>query len=258
MKIGWLSFHIVGENAFTYLMKNDRAIDAVITLNDEEASKRSGVFDYSALCSKYNIPIYKVDHINSNQSIGLLRNLDLDVVFVVGWSQIIDVEILSIPKLGMVGVHSSLLPYNRGSAPVNWSIINGDKVTGSTLMLLSEGVDTGDIIDQISFPITLYDSCKTIYDKVADANVQMINKLYDNLHNGNFSHSSQESNTLAGILPRRRPEHGLIDWKSNSIDLYNFIRALTRPYPGAFSFIDNKKYYIIESCLLYTSDAADE
>ena len=247
MRIGWLSFHIVGEKALTYLLNEDRLIDAVITLNDKEASRRSGVFDYSDLCLKNNVPIYKIDHINSDQSITLLKQLDLDIVFVIGWSQIIDKQVLSIPRLGMVGVHSSLLPHNRGSAPVNWSIINGEQETGSTLMLLAEGVDTGDIIDQISFPVTLYDSCKTIYDRVADANITMIRKLYDNIHCGNFPHTPQETNTLESILPRRKPKDGVIDWNNTSIDLYNFIRAQTRPYPGAFSFIDNNKYYILQS-----------
>jgi methionyl-tRNA formyltransferase len=247
VRIGWLSFHIVGAKALLNLLNNDCSINSLITLTDKELDRRSGVFDYSDLCLKYNIPIYKVDHINSDQSIDLLRRLDLDIVFVMGWSQIINKQILEIPRLGMVGVHSSLLPHNRGSAPVNWSIINGERETGSTLMLLDEGVDTGDIIDQISFPITLYDSCKTIYDRVADVNVTMIHKLYNNLHNGIFPHLSQEINTLEDILPRRRPKDGLIDWNNASIDIYNFIRAQTRPYPGAFSFINNTKYYILQS-----------
>lgn len=247
MRIGWLSFHIVGEKALTYLLKNDQSIDAVITLNDKEASKRSGVFDYTDLCLKYNVPIYRIDHINSNHSIALIEQLDLDIVFVIGWSQIIDKQILSIPRLGMVGVHSSLLPHNRGSAPVNWSIIKGEKETGTSLMLLAEGVDTGDILDQISFPISLYDSCKTIYDKVADANVTMISKLYDNINSGYLPRMPQDKNTLENVLPQRKPKDGLIDWDNSSIDLYNFIRAQTRPYPGAFSFIDNNKYYILQS-----------
>jgi len=247
MRIGWLSFHLVGKKALENLLNNGRSIDVVITLNDKETSKRSGSFDYSVLCSKYNVPIYKIDHINTEQSITLLKQLNLDILFVIGWSQIIDREILVIPRLGMVGVHSSLLPKYRGSAPVNWSIINGEQETGSTLMLLDEGVDSGAIIDQISIPITLYDSCKTIYDKVADANVKMICKLYDNLYSKNFSYQPQKTNMLGNILPRRRPKDGLIDWKNNSINLYNFIRAQSRPYPGAYSFIDNSKYYILQS-----------
>ena len=246
MRIGWLSFHIVGGKALTHLLNTNRLVDAVITLSEKKISSRSGVFDYSPLCSKYNLPIYKIDHINSNQSIDLLRQLDLDILFVIGWSQIIEKEILDIPRLGMVGVHSSFLPQYRGSAPINWAIINGEKETGTTLMVLSEGVDTGNIIDQISFPITLYDSCKTLYDKVAKANVKMILNLYDNLHNGNFSHQPQNKNALEKILPRRTPKDGLIDWNNNSIELYNFIRAQTSPYPGAYSYINDIKYFILK------------
>lgn len=256
MRIGWLSFHTVGGKALKYLLEDNRLINAVITLSDKESLKRSSVFDYSSLCTKYNLPLFKIDHINSDQSFDLLSQLNLDILFVIGWSQIIEKKILDIPKLGMVGVHSSLLPSYRGSAPVNWAIINGEKKTGTTLMLLSEGIDSGDIIDQTSFPITLYDSCKTIYDKVSDANAKMIVKFYDNLHSGNFNPIPQGVDTLEAIMPRRRPEDGLIDWNKPSIVLYNFIRAQTFPYPGAFSYLNNSKYFILQCSICPKLDVA--
>jgi methionyl-tRNA formyltransferase len=249
MKVGWLSFHMVGLNALTHLLDQGKKIEAVITLTEDQRAKRSGDIDYTELCQKHNVPLYKVANINSAESIDLLKALQLDVVFVIGWSQIIKDEVLRIPRLGMIGVHSSLLPHNRGSAPINWTIIKSEKETGTTLMLLAPGVDTGDIIDQRRFPITLYDTCKTLYEKVADINKDMILDLYQQLSSGQFSHRPQPENTGEEVLTRRRPQDGLIDWSKSSMQIYDFIRALTQPYPGAFSFLNHKKWYIWYSAI---------
>lgn len=250
MKVGWLSFHMVGLNALTALLEQGKWIEAIITLTEDQRVKRSGGVDYTELCQKYNVPLYKITNINSAESIDLLKKLQLDVVFVIGWSQIIKDEVLQIPPIGMIGSHSSLLPHNRGSAPINWAIIKGEKETGNSLMLLAPGVDAGDIIDQRRFPITPYDTCKTLYEKVADTNKDMILELYQKLLSGEFSHRPQPKHIGEEVLPRRRPQDGLIDWSKSSEQIYNFIRALTRPYPGAFSFLNHKKWYIWQSAIL--------
>lgn len=250
MKVGWMSFHMVGLNTLTVLLEQGKRIEAVITLKEDQRAKRSGNVDYTELCQKYNVPLYKIADINSAESIDLLKKLQLDVVFVIGWSQIIKDKVLRIPRLGMIGSHSSPLPHNRGSAPINWAIIKGEKETGNTLMLLATGVDTGDIIDQRRFSITIYDTCKSLYEKVADTNKDMILELYQKLISGKFSHRPQPKHIDEEVLPRRRPEDGLIDWSKSSEQTYNFIRGLTRPYPGAFSFLNHKKWYIWHSAIL--------
>ncbi len=250
MKVGWLSFHMVGLRPLTYLLENGGEIEVVITLTDDERAKRNGNVDYTPLFLKHNIALHKVSNINTLESKDLLNSLQLDIVFVIGWSQIINDEILNIPRLGMIGVHSSLLPRNRGSAPVNWTLINGEKETGTTLMLIAPGVDTGDIIDQRSFPVTPFDSCKTLYDKVADENTEMIFDFYEQLNTGEFTHYPQAEDCFVALLPRRKPEDGLIDWSASAAQVYDFIRALTRPYPGAFALLDGKKWFIWCSALL--------
>lgn len=250
MKVGWISFHMVGLNALTALLEQERTVEAVITLTQEQRAKRSSDVDYTDLCDRFSVPLYKVANINSAESIDLLRKLQLDVCFVIGWSQIIRNEVLRIPRLGMIGSHSSLLPHNRGSAPINWSIIRGEKETGNTLMLLAPGVDTGDIIDQRRFPITPYDTCKTLYEKVSDTNKDMILALYQKLSTGEFSQGPQPEDMGEEVLPRRRPQDGIVDWSRDSENIYDFIRALTQPYPGAFSFLKHKKWYIWHSAVL--------
>lgn len=243
-RIGWIGFHMEGVPAFWGLLEEGIPIQAFITLREDLMAKRSGGSNrYKALCKRYRIPYYEVGNINDEDSVALLRSLDLDVVFVIGWSQIIRREALSSVKIGMIGAHASLLPHNRGSAPINWAMIKGETISGNTLMWLNDGVDEGDIIDQMPFPITLYDTCATLYDKVAESNRVMITQLIPRLSEGRKTGAIQPD-CDEPVLPRRRPQDGAIDWSQSSRQIYNFIRALTKPYPGAFSLLNGKKWTI--------------
>jgi methionyl-tRNA formyltransferase len=250
LRIGWIGFHMEGLSAIKELINQNVEINAIITLNEEGLSKRSASSnEYDCISKIYGIPLYKVSNINNVDSVKLLKKLDLDIVFVLGWSQIIRSEALASVRLGMIGAHASILPHNRGSAPINWAIINGEIETGNTLIWLDEEVDTGDVIDQAIFPITPYDTCFTLYEKVASSNKDMILKLIPDLINGKYPRATQKLSNEP-ILPRRKPSDGLIDWSKTSNEIYNFIRALTKPYPGAFSYLGNIRYNIWNCSLL--------
>lgn len=136
------------------------------------------------------------------------------------------------------------------SVRVNWALIKDEKTCGNTLMWLDKNVDEGKIIDQIAFDITDFDTCKTLYDKVAVANKQMILRLVDRLSNGLPTVMEKENVTTEPLLPRRRPKDGLLNWSQSSRSVYNFIRALTRPYPGAFTYLNGKRYMLWSASLL--------
>jgi methionyl-tRNA formyltransferase len=165
-----------------------------------------------------------------------LKELAFDLVFVIGWTQLIRPEALNLPRLGMIGAHASLLPHNRGRAPINWALIKGERQTGNSLMWLGEGIDRGDIIDQVTIPVTLYDTCASLYEKVAETNRDMILRVLPGI--------------LAGRRPGRKPEDGLVNWSMSSNEVYNFLRALTAPYPGAFSWLDGKRWFLWQCSLL--------
>jgi len=249
MKIGWIGFHIEGLKSLQAVLQKGYHIDALITLKPEKAALKSGAADYSSLCYQYSLPIYYVDSINSNDSYNLLKDLSLDVAFVIGWSQIIKPDILGTIKIGMIGAHASLLPHNRGSAPINWALIRGETKTGNSLIWLADGVDKGDIISQTVIPITPYDTCETLYEKVAESNKEMILHLLPQLLQGQKPGQLQ-GHTDEPVLPRRRPEHGRINWMQENKNVYNFIRALTRPYPGALSWLAGNPWIIWHSALL--------
>jgi methionyl-tRNA formyltransferase len=249
MRIGWVGFHIEGVPALEAILEQGIQVEAAITLKPESAAKRSGAADYQSLCQGHSLLLHEVTNINDPGSVELLRKLDLDLLIVLGWTQILKPETLLTAKIGVIGAHASLLPRNRGRAPVNWVILRGEQQTGNSLIWLTEHVDSGDIIDQTIIPITLYDTCASLYQRVADSNKEMLLKALSKLMKGERPGRPQTSSNEP-LLPGRRPQDGAIDWAKPSSEIYNFVRALTRPYPGAFSYLDGERWLIWHCALV--------
>jgi methionyl-tRNA formyltransferase len=249
VRIGWIGAHMEGIPALQALLAMGIPLTAVITLAQEELAGRSGAVDYAGVLRDAPVPLYRVRNINDDASIALLRELALDIAFVIGWSQILKAEALATARIGMIGAHASLLPRHRGSAPINWALIRGERCTGNSLIWLEPAVDAGDLIDQIEFPITLYDTCATLYEKVARSNREMIQRLLPKLLAGERPGRAQRP-TEEPLLPRRRPADGRIEWRQEARAVYDFVRALTRPYPGAFSWLDGERWLIWNCALL--------
>lgn len=252
MRILCVGFHVESFQAFEFLIRNYDVV-GMMTLTEQAAAKRSGVFDFAPLCKEHQIPLLKVKHINHDTSIEIIQKLRPDLLIVLGWSQLLNNEVLSIPTIGTIGAHASMLPEMRGSAPINWAIIKGMTKTGNTLMWLNIGVDTGKIIDQYEFEIDLYDSCKTLYDKVAVSNKVMLERSLPFIQkSGKIGIDQVEDGSP--VLPRRKPEHGLINFNQKCLDLYNFVRAITRPYPGAFFMHNDQKVIVWRASYLQISN----
>lgn len=248
MRFAWVGFHAEGIPALEALLAAQAPIAAVLTLTPEMRAKRAAGADYRPVCDRYGVPMHEVADINSDEARSTLASIQPDVVFVIGWHQILRGETLRLARIGMVGAHASLLPHNRGSAPINWSIIRGDSRTGNSLIWLAEDVDSGDIIDQTEFPITPYDTCATLYEKVAASNRGMLLRLVPRLMAGERP-GRKQSLIDVPVNARRRPKDGLVDWSQPSRNIYDFIRALTRPYPGAFSTLDGQTWKIWQAAL---------
>lgn len=243
VRFAWVGFHQEGLEALDALLEAGAPIKAVLTLRPDLAAKRSGGADYFPVCGKHGVPLHYISDINNDDAKQVLAAVQADVVFVIGWHQIVRPDALRLARVGMVGAHASLLPHNRGSAPINWAIINGEKETGNSLIWLAPDVDAGDIIDQMPFPIGDDDTCASLYRQVGRTNRDMLLRLLPRLMNGERPGNPQII-TDEPVLRRRRPADGLVDWSSSAGRLYDFTRALTRPYPGAFSMLDGKKWTI--------------
>lgn len=250
IKTVWIGFHEEGIPAFSYVAER-YGIEAFITLDDTALAKRSaGTRQYYDICEAYEIPAFAVRSIKNDESYQIISKLNPDLLVVLGWSEILPARILALPTIGTVGAHASLLPHNRGSAPINWALIHGEKATGNTLMWLDENVDSGDIIAQREFPITPFDTCKTLYEKVAETNKEMLAGLIEDLQLGKKPIMGTRNESDEPLLPRRRPADGMIDWNQSARKIYDFIRALAKPYPGAFTYLDGEKWTIWEAAFL--------
>jgi methionyl-tRNA formyltransferase len=181
--------------------------------------------------------------------------MEPDVIIVCGWQQLVGEEILRIPSGGTIGFHSSLLPRYRGRAPVNWALIRGEKKTGVTMFYCDAEADAGDIIAQRSFPILMNDTCGTVYRKAARAVRRLIHEYGPRIVDETAPRIPNDSRNHR-CWPERRPEDGRIDWNRGALGTHNWIRALTHPYPGAFTYCRGRKYFVWGSKYVRNGSAA--
>ena len=226
-------------------------IDHCITISQKKAQEQkvSGYTDLIPLLEKKSIPytIANTYSLNSDKDKELL-DLNLDMVLVMGWQRLLPDWFLESLSIGAFGMHGSSrpLPYGRGRSPINWSLIQGKNLFYTHLFKYEQGIDNGPIVGVQTFDINIFDTCLTLHFKNTISMVRLCAKNLPSLLDGSAKMASQ-SNENATYYPKRSEEDGLIYWEDSTDDIYNFIRAVTKPFPGAFSYFDNdpnKKIYI--------------
>jgi UDP-4-amino-4-deoxy-L-arabinose formyltransferase/UDP-glucuronic acid dehydrogenase (UDP-4-keto-hexauronic acid decarboxylating) len=191
-----------------------------------------------------NIAVYTTEEVNSPQWIAKITAINPDIIFSFYYRKMIGCEILDLPRMGAFNLHGSLLPAYRGRCPVNWVIINGEAQTGVTLHYMIDKPDAGDIVGQKAIAIELLDTAKTLYDKLCQAAKELLDELLPLIKSNQIPRRKQ--NLAAGsYYGGRRPEDGRIDWNKSAAEIYNLIRGVTEPYPGAFALLDNDEKIII-------------
>ena len=229
------SWHCLAE----ILEKKLAEVVGIFNVHTEYSKTISDYRNQKDLAQKYIIPHFWFKNINDPSVVKKLKKLAPDLILVFGLSQIVGKKILSIPKKGIVGTHPSLLPKNRGRAPIPWSIIKGLKKSGLTFFYLEEEADTGDIIDQISWPITKSDNASSIYKKMTMAGQKMLVRTLPKIEKGVEKKVKQPKKS--NFWPERKPRDGLISWRKSYFIVDRLIRATTHPYPGAFSYLNGNK-----------------
>jgi len=162
-----------------------------------------------------------------------LKSLQPDLMVVVAYGQILPRSVLDIPKNGAINVHASLLPKYRGAAPIAWAILNGEKVTGVTTMVIDEGMDTGDILLQAETPIDNGETCETLHDRLASLGAQLLSETIEKAKAGTIR-PIQQDHSKATSAPPLKKEDGHIDWKKEAAVIDRQVRAFN-PWPGAFT-----------------------
>ncbi|HOI42636.1 MAG TPA: formyltransferase family protein [Elusimicrobiales bacterium] len=188
--------------------------------------------DLAPVARSAGIPFRTVTDINAPSNVKWLRKLGPDIIFCVGFSQLIKRDILSLAPMGVIGFHPALLPENRGRNPIAWALALGLKYTGSTFFFMDEGADSGDILSQRKVRIMYGDTARTLYDRVMKTAVSQIGEFLPLLERGRFPRRKQK-NAAANYWRKRGHDDGAIDFRMGSGDIYNLVRALAKPYVGA-------------------------
>ena len=189
---------------------------------------------------EYNLPVLQPEKIKTEEFTAELEKLQPDLIVVVAFGQILSQRILYITPLGCFNVHASLLPRYRGAAPIHWSIINGEKETGVTTMLMDAGLDTGDMLLKDKVAITEEMTTEELHDQLMAMGGRLLAETIDGLANGTITPEKQDDSisNYAGMLNK---ETGHIDWSKSAVEIHNLIRGLNS-WPVAWSMKDGKNY----------------
>ena len=213
----------------------------IINISPENSSHISGYEDLKPLADKYNIQIYRPFNfgLNNEKDQNNLLSIPMDIMIVFGWQRLIPKWLIQHVKNGVFGVHGGpeKPPRCRGHAVFNWALILGCQQFYMYLFQITERVDDGDIIDISEFSITPYDDIQILYHKNCIVSTRMILNNLQSLLDGSFSKNKQVGKP--SYMPRRRPENGGIDWTWPVERIQNLIRALTPPYPGAYTKLND-------------------
>jgi len=239
MKTIVLAYHNIGCIGIKALLQNGFDIAAVFTYRDDP--KENVWFDSAAeLAASLNIPVFAPDNINHPIWVERIREMAPDILFSFYYRDIIRQPILDIPPKGCLNLHGSLLPAYRGRCPINWVLINGEKETGITLHYMTPRPDDGDIVAQKKIFISDDDTAKTLHEKASNATADLLVEILPKIKS-NTAPRIPQNHSAASYYGGRRPEDGEIVWTKTAAEVRNLVRALTRPYPGAFSYLRDRK-----------------
>lgn len=210
------------------------------------ASDQANFAPFDDLVDGTDCALHRTSDINGAETRAWLRDRDPDVCLCGGWSQIIDETTLDVPDRGFLGFHSSRLPEGRGGAPVNWSLIDGADEVWISLFYYVPGVDAGDVLAREAVPVEPRDDVATVFERLAVAACRLLSAVRADLAAGDVD-AEPQSLAAATYRPRRQPQDGLVDWRRDPGEQFDWVRAQTSPYPGAYTFHDGRQLTIWRS-----------
>jgi len=227
---------------------NQVTILAVVTQSDKKVGRKQELSQspIKKVALEHKIEVLQPEKIKGNaEFIRRVQNLQPDLIVVVAYGFLLPKEILNIPKYGVVNVHASLLPKYRGASPIQAAILNGDKKTGITIMLIDDKMDHGPILAQKQIAITNNDNFETLHDKLAQLGADLLLETLPKYISGEIKPVAQNEAeaTYCKILTK---EDGKIDWTKSAVEIERQVRAFT-PWPGSFTYWDNNVLKILSA-----------
>lgn len=193
------------------------------------------------------LPVFQPAKLRDGEALGILKGLEPELIAVAAYGKILPVDILELPRLGCVNVHSSLLPRYRGAAPINWAILNGEDETGVTIMVMAEGMDTGDILAQRATPIRIDENAAQLFDRLAQMGAELLVETVAGIEAGTVKAVPQDESG-ASHAPMLSRELSPMDWNRTARQLHDQVRGLY-PWPAATAVVDGVRCKILRTVL---------
>lgn len=241
MKTIVCAYHNVGYRCIEELLRQGAEIPLIFT-HEDSATEQIWFSSVREVAEKNGIP-FLTSSINEPENIEKVRQIAPDLLLSFYYRNMIKPEVLEIPAKGALNMHGSYLPKYRGRVPVNWAVINGETETGATLHYMVAKPDAGDIVDQEKVIIEFTDTAHDVFEKVTGAAVEVLQRAWSKLVDGTAPRIPMDL-ANGSYFGGRKPEDGRIDWNRSAVEIYNLIRGVTHPYPGAFTELDGEKVII--------------
>ncbi len=198
---------------------------------------------------KYDIPVYQPEKLKKDKElIDKLKAMELDFIIVVAFGQILSKEVLDIPKYGCINLHASLLPKYRGAAPINFAVMEGEKTSGNTTMLMDVGLDTGDMLLKSEFDITESMTAGELHDLLMADGAKLLIDTIKGIYNNEIVPVKQ-GDTITSYASMLNKEMANINWQRSAEEIHNFVRGLN-PFPMAYTFYKDKSMKLISTKVL--------
>jgi methionyl-tRNA formyltransferase len=246
MRIVFMGNHNMGVICLKRLIDLGEQIVGVVAHPDNDDPHETVWYDsVKELALGHGLKVFQPNDVNTPEFVATLSSLKPDLIVVVSFRQILKKGVIQVPQKGVINVHPSLLPRYRGRANIAWAIINGETKTGVTVHYIDEKIDTGPIVVQKEVEIRFEDTVNTVLDRVTQLYPVALEEALQKVKGG-FKGTPQTSEN-ASYYGRRYPKDGAIDWNKSAMSIYNLIRAVTHPYPGAFTSLGQKKVFLWEA-----------
>jgi methionyl-tRNA formyltransferase len=232
----------VGYRCLEILLRHGENVVGVFT-HEDDLGESQWFRSVAELAKRSGVPVWKNESLRDPAALETIRRLAPDLIFSFYYRSLIPNEILALAGCGAFNIHGSLLPKYRGRAPVNWAVLRGETETGATLHHMVERADAGDIVDQERVEIGPEETAPEVMAKVTEAACRVLARRLDELKAGCAPRIPQD-HALATKFGRRRPEDGRIDWERSPEEIVNLVRAVTRPFPGAFTETEAGRLYV--------------
>ncbi len=231
------------------LIENNHNIMAVFTQPDKPLGRKQILTPppVKAVAEKNNITVYQPESIKNSNALEIIENYNPDIIIVVAYGKILPLEILNAAKYGCINVHASLLPKYRGAAPIQWSILNGDKETGVTIQQMNEGIDTGDILFVKKTDIDINETSEALFERLSVIGADALIQCLDDIENGKISPVVQSENGACYAQKITR-ELCPIDWNRSALEIHNQVRGL-QSWPCASTTLNGKNIKIHKTVL---------